>query len=76
MLGLFEAVKLYLGVAPLPFFMADSEVDLKRVIEPPKEFKSELWMLTHPDLRRTARVSAFVDFMTEAIAYARNIIEG
>jgi len=76
MLGLFEAVKLGLGVAPLPFFMADSEADLKRIIEPPKEFESELWMLTHPDLRRTARVAAFVDFMTEAIAHARNIIEG
>ncbi len=76
LLGLFEAVKLDLGVAPLPFFMGDLETDLKRVIEPPKEFESELWVLIHPDLRRSARVSAFVDFMTEAISHAQDIIEG
>ena len=74
--GLFEAVKLGLGIAPLPFFIADADAELRRVIPPPKEFESELWLLTHPDLRRTARVSVFVDFMTEAIAHAQSIIEG
>ncbi|WP_126452906.1 LysR family transcriptional regulator [Sulfuriflexus mobilis] len=76
LLALFEAVKQGLGVAPLPFFLADPEVGLKRVLAPPKEFTSELWLLTHPDLRRTARVRAFVEFLREAIGHVQNRIEG
>ena len=76
LLGLFAAVKQDLGVAPLPFFLGDSEAELKRILEPPKEFASELWLLIHPDLRRTARVKAFVDFIAEAIAHDQSSIEG
>jgi len=75
LLVLFEAVKLGLGIAPLPFFLADPEPGLKRVIEPPKEFTSELWLLTHPQLKRTARVRAFVDFLREAVGHDLNRIE-
>ncbi|MFK5983967.1 MAG: LysR substrate-binding domain-containing protein [Pseudomonadota bacterium] len=74
--GLFKAVKYHLGVAPLPFFLADPTDELKQVMPPPKEFASELWLLTHPDLRHTARVCAFVDFLTEAIVQDKDRIEG
>ena len=73
---LFEAVKQGLGVAPLPFFLADPEIELKRVIAPPKEFMSELWLLSHPDLRHTARVRAFVEFLREAVTHVQNRLEG
>ena len=76
LLGLYEAVKYGMGVAPLPFFLGDPEVGFKSILLPPKEFASELWLLTHPDLRRTARVRVFVDFMTEAIADAHARIVG
>lgn len=74
--GLFEAARQNLGVTPLPFFLGDVATGFKRVIDPPKEFASELWILIHPDLRGTARVRAFMDFMTEAIEQERDIIEG
>ena len=35
-----------------------------------------LWLLTHPDLRRTARVRRFLDFMAEAMAQSRDLREG
>ena len=32
------------------------------------EFDAGLWLLTHPDLRRVARIRAFLDFMAPALA--------
>jgi hypothetical protein len=40
------------------------------------ELEGELWMLSHPDLRGTARVRAFLDFCGAEIAQRRNVIEG
>jgi hypothetical protein len=37
---------------------------------------SALWLLTHPDLRRVARVRAFLDFMAERLAEKRPLLEG
>ena len=39
------------------------------------ELEGELWLLTHPDLRNTARVRAFLDFCTDEIAQRRKVIE-
>jgi len=74
--GLFEAVKHGMGVAPLPCFLGDPEPGLQRLVEPPDELASELWLLTHPDLRRTARVRALMDFLSECIGSGRELIEG
>jgi len=76
MLGLCEAAKQHLGVVPLPCFFGDLEKDLQRIMPPVKELTSELWLLIHPDLRRTARVRAFVDFLIGAIENEKNLIEG
>ena len=35
-----------------------------------------LWLLLHPDLKRTARVLAFRDHMEQAIIEKRNLFEG
>jgi len=76
LLGLFEAVKRGMGIAPLPCFLGDPESGLQRLIEPPDALASELWLLSHPDLRRTARVRALKDFLSEAIDTERALIEG
>ena len=76
LLALFESIKSGLGIGPLPYFLGDPEKKLRRALEPPREFMSELWLLTHPDLRRTARVQAFVGFIKEAIQQDQERIEG
>lgn len=76
LLGLFEAAKRGMGIAPLPCFLGDPESGLQRLIEPPDALASELWLLSHPDLRRTARVRALMDFLSEAIDAERTLIEG
>jgi DNA-binding transcriptional LysR family regulator len=40
------------------------------------DLESELWLITHPDLRNTARVRAFLDFCADEIAKRRHTLEG
>lgn len=65
-----------IGIAALPCYLGDSDPRLTRLHAPLEEMASALWLLTHPDLRRVARIRAFLDFMTEALTQARTAIEG
>jgi DNA-binding transcriptional LysR family regulator len=75
-LGLAEAVEAGIGVGPLPCFIADGRPGLVRLSPPNPDFSAGLWLLTHPDLRQSARVRAFMDFMATEIAKQRKHIEG
>ena len=57
-----------IGVGVLPTFMQDQHPELVAVSEPIAELAAPVWMLTHPDLRKTARVRAFMQFVGDAIA--------
>jgi len=56
-----------LGVAVLPCFMCDSDTALVRLLPPIPELGAEIWLVTHEDLRSTARVRAVIDFLYDAI---------
>jgi DNA-binding transcriptional LysR family regulator len=56
-----------LGLAVLPCFLGDGLKELRRVAPPDPALSSELWVLTHPDLRRTARVKAVFQILHEAL---------
>jgi DNA-binding transcriptional LysR family regulator len=72
-----EAVKAGMGIAMLPCFIADTVPDLKRLeLITSKSFCGDIWILRHEDLRATARVRAFVDFMIEAFEHHRDLLEG
>ncbi|MGL4496334.1 MAG: LysR family transcriptional regulator [Beijerinckiaceae bacterium] len=75
-LGLCEAVESGAGVGPLPCFQADTRPDLVRITDTVPEFNSSLWLLTHPELRQSPRVRAFMDFGADALAKLRHRIEG
>ena len=57
-----------LGVALLPGFLAEANSTLRRIDAPTDGFTVGLWILTHPDLIRSARVHAFVDHISTATA--------
>jgi hypothetical protein len=40
------------------------------------EPRSALWLLTHDDLKRTARIRATLDFLAKAFASERALFEG
>ena len=71
-----EAVEAGIGIGPLPCFIADGRPELVRLSPPNPDFSVGLWLLTHPDLRHSARVRAFLDFMAGEIAKQRTFIEG
>jgi len=71
-----DAAKRGLGVAPLPCFIGDGEAGLSRLGDPPEELTRDLWVLTHPDLRNTARVKALMADLVDALEAARSSFEG
>jgi len=70
------AVESGLGVGLLPCFMGERMPELVRIrgLEPKAE--SGLWVLTHPDLKKAARVRAFLEFFGNELTRHRKLIEG
>ncbi|MBV8798090.1 MAG: LysR family transcriptional regulator [Hyphomicrobiales bacterium] len=65
-----------LGATLLPCFLGDARPDLTRLGPLLPELDLGLWMLTHSDLRRSARVRAFMDFVGAELTKHRRAIEG
>ena len=71
------AAKAGIGLAVLPCYLGDPEPDLVRVLpEPVPELRRELWIVTHSDLKRTARVRAFFDVVGEGLVAERALLAG
>jgi len=75
-LGLQLGCEANLGAAILPCFIAGTNPKLQRIGQPIDEAASMLWLLTHEDLRHTARVRAFMDFMADALKADIDLLEG
>lgn len=57
-----------IGVGLLPTFMEAKHPDLVAVSDVIPELSVPVWMLTHPDLRQTARVRAFMEHVGDRLA--------
>lgn len=66
--GLKVAAEQSMGLALLPHYLGESSHLLEVVSAPTEELTTGLWLLTHPDLIRSARVNAFMDHFGEALA--------
>jgi DNA-binding transcriptional LysR family regulator len=75
-LGLVSSVKSGIGVGPLPTALGDAEPDLVRVLGPIPALTRSWRLLTHPDLRRAPRISAFFDFIIEERGALKSILTG
>jgi DNA-binding transcriptional LysR family regulator len=72
-----NAAKAGMGLAALPCYLGDLEPDLVRALrDPVDELARELWIITHADLRRTARVQAFFEVVGDGLAAQRALFEG
>jgi len=66
-----------LGVAVLPCLIGEKEATLQRIDAPDFEvYQSKLWILTHADLRQTARVKSLMSHLSECLRGDRKFIEG
>jgi len=76
MLNQASAIRAGLGRGVLPCFLGDRDAGLERSAPPLPELATELWLLTHPDLQRTARIRALLDFLYESLRRQRRLLEG
>jgi molybdate transport repressor ModE-like protein len=76
LLALRSAAVAGFGVAALPCYLADPARELRRVTTPLPDMEGSLWLLTHPDLRKVARIRTVLDFTAEALSRQRGLIEG
>ena len=65
-----------MGIAQMPCALGDPEPSLYRVPANYVEPGWGLWVLSHVDLRTTARVRIFRDFLVEALEQQKELIEG
>lgn len=66
-----------MGVAALPCYWADRDPAIRRIYRKPYSPNGlGFWVLIHPDMRRTARVRAFVDFVSGVLKDHQPWFEG
>ena len=75
--ALCEAAAAGLGAAVLPCLVAEGRPDLVRITDVRFENRFNLWLLTHSDLRKSARVRSFMRFMrSELESFLRGVPGG
>lgn len=67
-MNLFSAIKAGIGMGMLPCHLGDSDSTLEAVFPPGSALTSDLWVLTHSDLRKSAAVTAFMEHMVNSVS--------
>ena len=69
-----DAVRMGLGLAVLPHFMAAGDALLERLPlqggPPPRE----IWLVVHPDVRRSPRVRLIADLVAEVVTGGADVL--
>jgi DNA-binding transcriptional LysR family regulator len=66
----------HMGLARVPCYIGESESNLYRLDLPLTPSTWSLWVLSHVDLRATARVRACREFLIGILEQQRNLVEG
>jgi len=70
------AARAGLGVTVMPCYRADPYEGLHRMAPPFEHLTLELWVLTHPALRHTARVKILMSFLADALKEHAPLFDG
>lgn len=68
LLGMVAAVEAGLGAGMLLCLLADAKPTLVRLADPDPALDTEVWILTHPDLRRVNRIRLFTAFLFDRLS--------
>lgn len=63
-----NAVAAGFGVGWLLCPLGDAREELQRIQVPRADLDTQIWVLTHPDLKRVARIKALTDFLYERLS--------
>ncbi len=73
----YRAARAGMGLAILPCYLGDSDPSLIRVVpDLLRTLQRELWIVTHEDLKATARIRAFLEVVGNGLAAQREVFEG
>lgn len=64
------------GCGALPCFMADGHPELERLPGTYQETDVQMWVLTHPDLRKSAKIRAGLQFFGSRLSAYRSMLSG
>ena len=70
-LGVASAIREGVGLGYLPCMLGNQLEGVSQVGEVEKSLGDELWLLTHPDIRHSHRVRAFMTFFSKAFSIDR-----
>jgi DNA-binding transcriptional LysR family regulator len=68
LLGMVAAVEAGLGAGMLLCLLADAKPALVRLADPDPALDTDVWILTHPDLRRVNRIRLFTAFLFDRLS--------
>lgn len=75
-LGQFRATKEGIGLGVHDCFLADPDPDLQRVMPEQFDHRMEIWLVTHADMRRSARIRAVYDFLVASLVADQALLTG
>jgi DNA-binding transcriptional LysR family regulator len=67
LVGMAGAVRAGIGIGMLLTLLADNDDQLVRIREPEPQLDTDLWILTHADLKQVPRIHLFTQFMYERL---------
>ena len=67
MMGVFDLVLSGFGIGAMPCYLGEKHPELVRISDTERGANWHLWLLAHPDVRRSARVNAFYEFATKRV---------
>jgi DNA-binding transcriptional LysR family regulator len=73
--GIHMACRGGLGLAALPHFLARDDASLKLFDEHPCPVSRAVWLAIHPDVRKSPRVKAVADLLSEIISAEAAVLE-
>ncbi|GAB4526087.1 MAG: LysR substrate-binding domain-containing protein [Haliangiales bacterium] len=71
-----EAARAGLGLAVLPTYVGDPDPAMRRLTKPDLTHFADLWVVSHPDLRDTARFKAVRQQLVATLRARRGLFEG
>ncbi len=74
--GLYEAAAAGIGLAMVDCFLGDPAEDLERVLPQKLFHEMEVWLVTHAEIGRSARIRALFDHIAESFKTDEALFKG
>lgn len=74
--ALLNATRVGLGISVLPHFLAMVDAGLKLIPDPVCLIKRQIWLVMHPDVKRSPRVRLVADLLAGVVADAQGLLSG